>query len=81
MNKVNSIVVCKDEYNSEEEWKNAIRDAVMVLLNNNYIMTIRYDEKGLGIVAIDFDYADQSLGGTYPYWLTPEELELAEYGK
>ena len=79
MNKVNRITVCRDEYKSKEEFENAIKDAVMVLLNNNYIMTVRYDEKGLGIVAIDYNYADQSYGDTYPYWLLPEEIESVEW--
>ena len=75
MNKINQIVICKDNFKSQEEFKNAIRDAVMVLLNNEYIMTVRYDEKGLGIVAIDYSYSDQRLGAAYPYWLTPPEWE------
>lgn len=75
MNKVNSIVICREKFDSDEAFKNAIRDAVMVLLDNEYVMTVRYDEKGLGIVAIDYDYEDQSLGDAYPYWLTPEEWE------
>lgn len=75
MNKVNSIVICKDKFKTEEDWKNAIKDAVMVLLENDYIMTVRYDEPGLGIVAIDYNYADQSFGDAYPYWLIPEEWE------
>ena len=75
MNKVNSIVICRDNYNSQEEFENAIKDAVMVLLNNDYIMTVRYDEKGLGIVAIDYNYSDESFGDCYPYWLMPEEYE------
>lgn len=75
MNKVNEIVICKDEYKSQEEFENAIRDAIMVLLNNNYIMTVRYDEKGLGIVAIEFNHDDQSFGEPYPYWLLPKEWE------
>lgn len=75
MNKVNSIVICKDKFKSEEDWKNAIKDAVMVLLENNYIMTVRYDEKGFGIVAIDYNYAEQEFGAAYPYWLMPEEWE------
>lgn len=79
MNKVNRFTVCRDEYKSKEEFENAIRDAVMVLLNNNYIMTVRYDEKGLGIVAIDYNYADQAYGGAYPYWLMPEEIESVEW--
>lgn len=79
MHKVNRITVCRDEYKSKEDFENAIKDAVMVLLNNNYIMTVRYDEKGLGIVAIDYNYADQSYGDAYPYWLEPEEIESVEW--
>lgn len=75
MNKVNSIVICRNEYKSKEEFENAIKEAVMVLLNNNYIMTVRYDEKGLGIVAIDYSYNNQEFGDAYPYWLMPEEWE------
>lgn len=75
MNKVNEIVICKDEYKSQEEFENAIRDAIMVLLNNNYIMTVRYDEKGLGIVAIEYNSDDQIFGEPYPYWLSPREWE------
>lgn len=75
MNNVNSIVICRDTYNSQEEFENAIKDAVMVLLNNNYIMAIRYDDKGLGIVVIDYNNADRKFGTSYPYWLEPEEYE------
>lgn len=45
----------------------------MVLLNNNYIMTIKYDDKGLGIVWIQYDYTDKDFGGTLTYWLLSEE--------
>ena len=51
----------------------------MVLLNANQIMTIRYDEPGLGIVAIEYKSADQSYGDYYPYWLLPEEIESVIY--
>lgn len=72
---INSIVICKDNFKTEEDWKNAIKDTVMVLLENDYIMTVRYDEPDLGIVAIDYNYADQRFGDAYPYWLMPEEWE------
>lgn len=75
MKKVNEIIICKNEYKSKEDFENAIKDAIMVLLNNNYIMTIRYDEKGLGIVAIEYNSDDQLFGNAYPYWLLPEEYE------
>lgn len=75
MKELNSIVICRDKYKSQEEFEKAIKDAVMVLLNNDYIMTVRYDEKGLGIVVIDYNYSEQEFGDAYPYWLLPEEWE------
>lgn len=75
MNKTNELVICKDRYNDEYEFEDAIKTAVMLLLQNNYIMTIKYDEPGLGIVVIDYEYDDQSFGCHYPYWLLPEEAE------
>lgn len=71
----NSIVFCKDKYETETDWELAIGNAVMMLLNADYIMTVRYDEKGLGIVVIEFEHDERSYGGAYPYWLEPEEIE------
>lgn len=79
MNKVNELVLCRENYDSQEEFENEIKKAVMLLLNANQIMTIRYDEKGLGIVSIE--YADQSYGDYYPYWLLPEEIESVLYNE
>lgn len=78
MNK-NRLVLCKDDYKSREEFKNAIRDAVMLLLDAGYIMTIVYDEKELGIVIIEYNYANLEYGDAYPYWLYPEEEETVVY--
>ena len=75
MNKVNELVLCREDYESQEEFENEIKKAVMLLLNANQIMTVRYDEKGLGIIIIEYKYADQNYGGYYPYWLSPEEIE------
>ena len=75
MNKVNELVICRNKYNSQEEFENTIKDAIMLLLNAEYVMTIRYDEKGLGIVVIDYNYSEQEYGDAYPYWLMPEEWE------
>ena len=67
MNDVNSIVICKEDYKTIEGWEDAIKKAIMVLLDNNYIMTIKWDDKGLGIVTIDFEHDDVSFGARYPY--------------
>ena len=78
---VNEIVICKDDYKTKEEFESAIKDAIMVLLNNNYIMTVRYDEKALGIVAIEYNYQNQEYGCHYPYWLSPEEFESVVWNR
>lgn len=75
MTHVNEMVICKDDYHSAEEFEDAIKKAVMVLLNNNYVMTIRYDDKGLGIVVINYESSNQEYGCPYPYWLMPDEFE------
>ena len=79
MRDVNEITILRDEYPSQEEFENAIKKAVMVLLDNNYIMTVRYDDKGLGIVVIEYNPKDQLLGAEYPYWLSVEEFESVCY--
>ena len=75
MSKVNELVLCRYEYDSQEEFEDEIKKAVMLLLNADQIMTIRYDEKDLGIVVIEYKYDDQSYGDYYPYWLLPDEIE------
>ena len=79
MNKVNELVLCRQNYDSQEVFEDEIKKAVMVLLNANQIMTIRYDEPGLGIVVIEYKSAEQSYGDYYPYWLLPEEIESVIY--
>lgn len=75
MSKVNELVICRNNYTFPEEFECAIRDAVMLLLDAEYTMRIRYDDKGLGIVVIEFNPADATWGDRYPYWLLPEEFE------
>lgn len=75
MNKVNCITICRSNFNSQEEFENSIKTAVMVLLENEYIMTVRYDEKGLGIVCIEFDHDDYDLCDNHPMWASLEEIE------
>lgn len=79
MRKVNSLVICKKDYESQYEFEEAIKRAVMLLLGAKYVMTVRYDDKSLGIVIIEYDYADLSFGTPYPYWLLPEEEESVNY--
>ena len=79
MNKVNELLLCRENYESQEEFEDEIKKAVMLLLNANYIITVRYDEKGFGIIAIEYESANQASGGYYPYWLMPNEIEKILY--
>ena len=79
MDNTNEIIICKDKYPTIDDFENAIKKVIMVLLNNGYIMTVRYDEPGLGIVSIEYEHNDKSLGSDYPYWLSPTEAESIIY--
>ena len=73
--RVNDIVICRERFGSKEEFEDAVKRVVMVLLENDYIMTIKYDEPGLGIVWIQYDDADEAMGSYYPTWLLPGEYD------
>ena len=77
--KVSRLVLCRDCYKSQEEFESEIKKAVMLLLNSEHIMTIRYDEKGLGIVVIEYDSDDLNLCTHYPYWLSSTEIESVTF--
>ena len=79
MRDVNSIAIVRDNYSTREEWEDAIKKMVIALLENRQIMTVRYDEPGLGIVDIEFNPDQQEWGCKYPYWLNPEEEESVIY--
>lgn len=79
MKDVNSIAIVRDNYSSREEWEDAIKRMVIDLLDNRQIMTVRYDEPGLGIVVIEFNSDQQEWGCHYPYWLSPSEEESIIY--
>lgn len=70
---VNQLTICRDDYSAKEEFEDAIKIAIMLLLNNNYIMTVRYENKN--VVIIDYNYDDEKYGCSMPYWLTPDEVE------
>ena len=81
MNKVNSICICKSDYKNEKDWEDAIHTFVLGLLNAEYVVVVRYDDKGLGHVVIEFNYADRSYGDDYPYWLNPDQVDILTLGK
>lgn len=81
MEEVNRIVIDKENYSSETEFENEIKKAIKMLLDAKYIMTVKYDanDKKMGIVVIDYEYANQEFGCRYPHWLSPEEYESVRW--
>jgi hypothetical protein len=79
MRDVNNIAIVRDNYSTREEWEDAIKKMVINLLDNRQIMTVRYDEPGLGIVDIEFNPDQREWGCKYPLWLSPEEEESIVY--
>ena len=76
MNKVNELVLCKDDYKDEAEFYSAVTTAIKLLIDAGYILTVEWDEKGLGILRIKYNYADREYGCEYPYWLTCEQADM-----
>ena len=74
MNKTNEFVLKKENYRSYEEFERALGRIVLSLIESDYIMTVRYDEPGVGIVAIDYNSANKEFGYDYPYWLSEDEF-------
>ena len=74
MNKTNEFVLKRENYKSYEEFERALGRIVLSLIESDYIMTVRYDEPGVGIVAIDYNCADKAFGYDYPYWLSEDEF-------
>ena len=81
MKDVNSIAIVRDNYSTREEWEDAIKKMVVALLDNRQIMTVYYDEPGLGIVTIEFESDRREWGCKYPYWLSPKEEESVIYSE
>lgn len=72
------ITICRDEHDSIEAFRKSLIDAIYVLIDNGYAANIYYDDKGVGVVCIDYDYKDVELASLYPYWLSVEEADMVD---
>lgn len=78
MNKVNELTISRKDFESKNEFKQRLAEAITVLLESEYICKVRLDETD--IIVIEYDHADRNLGSAYPYWLTPSQLESVPTG-
>lgn len=74
----NQLIICKDNFKNEKEFEAMVGQVVMMLLKNRQIMTVRYDEPGLGIVDITYNPDDEAYGCDYPCWLSTDEREYLD---
>lgn len=73
--KPNEMVFCLDHYDDEKEMWDDVGQFIRILTTNGYVCTARADEPGLGVYALDYDYADEEMGSPMPFWLTPEQMD------
>lgn len=72
MRKCNNVVICINDFNSEEDFEETLGRIIKDLtFNLHQIVCIKYEDCGNYI--IEFDYEDKALGDCYPYWLYPDE--------
>jgi len=72
-----TITLAKKDVETKEDFFQRISKQLELLLEEDYVAVVRYDEPGLGIVVIEFEH-DNNLddwGCTRPMWVTPEEAE------
>lgn len=72
--KANQLVICDQNYDTEEEFEDAIKTAILLLMKNEFIMTVQEEETG--IVVIEYETEHMEWGANYPYWLSPEEYDV-----
>jgi len=69
----NQVSFDASKYKTEEElWKD-MTALIQILLRQEYIVV--FQEEDCGVYIIEFDYADESYGTPFPYWMTPDKYE------
>lgn len=74
---VNYITVCRNDFDSKEEWEQAVARAIKVLIENKYI--VRMELQDFGTVMIEFDYQEHLIAEHRCVWLTDTELNTVVY--
>ena len=74
MKDINSIEIDRSMYETKDEYENAVKTAIMLLLDAGYIMTVEYED--CDFVVIKYSYSDEEIGDKMPRWISPDEWEL-----
>lgn len=74
----NEITFCEDKYQSKEAMFKEIGEFIRLVSDAGYTCKTRYEEPGLGIFTIEFDYDSPELANNLLKWLTYDEAEYLE---
>ena len=80
--KFNTLTLEKSNYEdnysvSEDDFKKAIGEVLLLLMKNNYIAIVRQECNDF--VIIEYQYANPEYGTALPYWLSWSEAETVVY--
>ena len=70
----NEMVFCVENYNDKYQMFLDIGTTLKTLLENEYIVVVRYDEPALGIVILEYEHDehDNPYGCANPVWMIKE---------
>lgn len=74
MKNINSIEIDRSMYETKDEYENAVKTLIMLLLDAGYIMTVDYEDAD--VVMIKYGFSEEEIGDEMPRWITPDEWEL-----
>lgn len=61
------------KYNGFNEMMYDVRNAMCVLINNDYEVVFRYEDAGIYI--LEYGHDNESFGSPMAYWLYPEDYQ------
>lgn len=73
MKSVNELILCGDDYSTQEEFEKEVGKAIVLLANAGYIMIARYESPGTGVLSIEFNPVNREYGCAYPQWIVSKK--------
>lgn len=65
---MNKLTMMRENYKTDEDFNRALGNAVRFFADNDYQMKCYWDDKGVGVFVIEFDYQDVGLSGWELAW-------------
>lgn len=62
--------------NENENWKNDMHDLIDILIRNDYMCQVYYDD--VGIYCVNYDYNKPEWGGPQLVWIDPDKEAVVD---